>query len=305
MTKESFSILHHGADEYSRNNSREKGSRADVAGNKPPFSSNRRCWFLTIFVLLLFIVSLALLIISFQNIFRMKREQKRLNEKVIKYNLLVKKLQDAIEKDRGNVYGKLSDFESNMADLIKNSSHFKNSTQMTVEQSQKEIADLLMKSIGAWTALQSTCANTTGSSGSSDSPCGAKWLALNDSCYYFVLKPMDWFSSKKFCANYKATLVVINSEEEQEFITEQHNSKLFWIGLSDTEEEGNYKWEDGTNFTTTTTFWRTGQPDDYNDNEDCIALDTEKGTWNDAPCNDKYFFICENTTLLLDDINMQ
>ncbi|XP_028678923.2 hepatic lectin-like [Erpetoichthys calabaricus] len=218
---------------------------------------------------------------------------------------LVKKLQDAIEKDRGNVFSKLSDYESNIADLIKNSSHFKNSTQMTVEQSQKEITDLLKKSIEAWAALQTTCANTTESSGSSDSPCDANWLAVNESCYYFVLKPKDWYSSKKFCANRKATLVVINGEEEQEFITKQHSSKYFWIGLSDTEEEGEFKWEDGTNFTTTTTFWRTGQPDDYNDNEDCIARDTEKGTWNDVPCNSKYFFICEKTSLLLDDINMQ
>ncbi|XP_051776680.1 asialoglycoprotein receptor 1-like [Erpetoichthys calabaricus] len=136
-------------------------------------------------------------------------------------------------------------------------------------------------------------------------PCGTNWLAFKENCYYFVLERKDWYSSKEFCANHKATLVVINSEEEQDFITEQHNSEFFWIGLSDTEEEGEFKWEDGTNFTTTTTFWRADQPDNFLDNEDCISRDPNEGTWNDVPCSYNYFFICERTTLLLDDIKMQ
>ena len=66
---------------------------------------------------------------------------------------------------------------------------------------------------------------------------------------------------------------------------------LFILGLSDKKEEGNFSWADGTTLDLSLKNWHFNQPDDYNENEDCV--ETDRGKWNDHVCENKYGFICE------------
>ncbi|KAI1887286.1 hypothetical protein AGOR_G00188680 [Albula goreensis] len=121
-------------------------------------------------------------------------------------------------------------------------------------------------------------------------PCPQDWLRLRSRCYYVSSEEKTWSASRQHCRERGADLVIINNEEEQTFFTSFRN---IWIGLTDSEEEGTWKWVDGT--AVTTRYWRSGQPDDYN-NEDCVAIQPEKSilqSWNDFSCALKTHWVCE------------
>ncbi|XP_034156883.1 C-type lectin domain family 4 member M [Pangasianodon hypophthalmus] len=126
---------------------------------------------------------------------------------------------------------------------------------------------------------------------------------LRDSCkgcfyfkssfYYMSKEQKGWEESRQDCSSRGADLVIINSREEQEFIGQQLGSTVAWIGLSDRDREGEWKWVDGTPLTTK--YWRPGEPNN-SDDEDCAEIyysDSNKAVWNDNKCSEKRHWICE------------
>ncbi|KAI4879781.1 hypothetical protein NFI96_008382, partial [Prochilodus magdalenae] len=75
------------------------------------------------------------------------------------------------------------------------------------------------------------------------------WMKFGSS-YDYISKSQSksWSEARKDCRERGADLVIINSREEQEFIKE--HKKSVWIGLSDAETEGAWKWVDGSPLTT-------------------------------------------------------
>ena len=67
-----------------------------------------------------------------------------------------------------------------------------------------------------------------------------------------------------------------------------------WIGGNDIDEEGTWKWTDGSPFEFR--FWHSGQPDNYGGIEDCMhawGIELERGeTWNDGICSESLTFLC-------------
>ncbi|XP_066435713.1 collectin-12 isoform X1 [Eleutherodactylus coqui] len=127
------------------------------------------------------------------------------------------------------------------------------------------------------------------------SGCPYEWRNFTDKCYYFSSGKDIYDDAKLFCEEKGATLVIIESKEEQQFMRKQINGKgNFWIGLTDTEEENVWKWLDGT--IPTFTNWKAGQPDNWTPEmgpgEDCAGL-IYTGLWNDFHCQDFNNFICE------------
>ncbi|KAK7891338.1 hypothetical protein WMY93_023301 [Mugilogobius chulae] len=71
------------------------------------------------------------------------------------------------------------------------------------------------------------------------------WVYFKGSMY---LKPdtwQNWHESRKYCQQRGADLIIINNVQEQEFATERFG-RLIWIGLSDLEQEGVWRWVDGS-----------------------------------------------------------
>ncbi|XP_048870179.1 CD209 antigen-like protein B [Brienomyrus brachyistius] len=130
--------------------------------------------------------------------------------------------------------------------------------------------------------------------------CPWDWRRFKCSCYYISTEEKTWSDSRQACMQSGADLAIINSREEQEFMNSIPGD--FWIGLSDTEREGTWKWVDGTTIPVEKGFWRANppQPDNYEDNEDCVEFSTVYSVpfqrWNDRPCEDNIKWICESAT---------
>ncbi|KAK0138871.1 Macrophage mannose receptor 1 [Merluccius polli] len=118
------------------------------------------------------------------------------------------------------------------------------------------------------------------------------WMYFNHSLYFISTTGRNWTASRDDCLERDADLVVINSTAEQEFVTRLGG--IFWIGLSDRDPEGTWKWVDGTNMTSSS--WGEGQPDDEYGAEDCVEVRGDG--WNDAQCDHLNYCICEVAVLL-------
>ncbi|KAG7313948.1 hypothetical protein KOW79_022444 [Hemibagrus wyckioides] len=113
---------------------------------------------------------------------------------------------------------------------------------------------------------------------------------FNSSFYVMSNESKSWEESRKDCMDKGADLLIINSKEEQEFIGKQLVNHETWIGLSDREKEGDWKWVDGTPLTTK--FWNQWEPNNAGD-EDCVTVHASSSTWNDSQCSKKFPWICE------------
>lgn len=88
--------------------------------------------------------------------------------------------------------------------------------------------------------------------------------------------------------------MIINDRGEQEFICTF--KMFFWIGLTDRETKGTWKWVDGT--LTTTGFWSPGEPNGaaIDSTEDCAEVNGNNNpekNWNDLRCSKRRHWICE------------
>ncbi|XP_076874539.1 CD209 antigen-like protein C [Brachyhypopomus gauderio] len=125
--------------------------------------------------------------------------------------------------------------------------------------------------------------------------CRQGWRYFNSSMYYISTEKKNWNESRQDCRERGADLVIINSRQEQEFIRQTLGSIYAWIGLTDVETEGTWKWVDGTGLTTG--YWDTKEPNSFAGDEDCV-ITGQLGSdsvlkWADCPCNDRFIWICE------------
>ncbi|KAJ8361898.1 hypothetical protein AAFF_G00414080 [Aldrovandia affinis] len=130
-------------------------------------------------------------------------------------------------------------------------------------------------------------------------PCPEGWEQRNSTCYYFSIERKSWNASRIDCLKQGADLVIIESEEEQDFISKHTIGGGYWIGLSDSETEGTWLWVDGTPLQKDKAFWKRGQPNDYYGAEDCAFTVPGLNKWAAGPCDWIMKSICKTDALLL------
>lgn len=96
--------------------------------------------------------------------------------------------------------------------------------------------------------------------------------------YYCSLAPATWPAAKLACELQGGHLAIIETQEENEFLADLLTLQSAWIGLSDSQSEGWFKWVNGQipNYTN----WYQGQPNNYGNNQDYVEM-LDDGQWND------------------------
>ena len=113
-------------------------------------------------------------------------------------------------------------------------------------------------------------------------------------------KPMSWNDAKLYCETQEyenSHLVEIYDSAQQRFLKEMllqfDNSLVWWIGLTDSEVEGIWKWDYSGDIATYYS-WDMNEPDGGGI-ENCVSLWSKEYAWRDIPCSwdDKYYPICQ------------
>lgn len=114
----------------------------------------------------------------------------------------------------------------------------------------------------------------------------------NGHYYKLYESASTWKKAKSLCESLGGHLVTITSEGEQNFVYNNiAGNRYAWIGATDEAKEGSWKWITGE--TWSYTHWASGQPDNYNGNED-YACFWGNANWNDFAVSDTCeFYVCE------------
>uniref|UniRef100_A0A3B5L568 C-type lectin domain-containing protein n=1 Tax=Xiphophorus couchianus TaxID=32473 RepID=A0A3B5L568_9TELE len=74
--------------------------------------------------------------------------------------------------------------------------------------------------------------------------CQTGWIFFSESCYFISDVSLTWDQSRAFCQLKSADLIVINNQQEQEFIYYNINTNTdYWLGLRN--NGSNWVWIDG------------------------------------------------------------
>ena len=123
-----------------------------------------------------------------------------------------------------------------------------------------------------------------------------------------VRRPRTRWNAEQYCIDYfngYGHLATIGSEGENFAVSADWcypDDDPCWIGLSRpdaaiTDASGPWQWTDGIPYQYTN--WRSGEPNNANDNEHCVVIqphfqsDGDGGKWLDVPCDNEYRFVCE------------
>ena len=121
---------------------------------------------------------------------------------------------------------------------------------------------------------------------------------LDDHCYYWSASEQSWQISESLCKSMNGHLAAVTNSEIHNFLMKKATNALktsFWIGGTDQDREGTWKWTDGSKWEFTK--WA-DQPEQQPSNgsyQNCLQIkhtNHAKNGWNDHWCSYNYRFIC-------------
>ena len=111
---------------------------------------------------------------------------------------------------------------------------------------------------------------------------------LNGSVYELYNFTADWETVRQWCELQGGHLVTVTSAEEEAVVEEltQSVTSHCWLGASDAENEGEWKWVTGEEFSYSD--WYDDEPNNSCSNENYLVINCGASAWNDTLCNSPY-----------------
>ncbi|MFM7200126.1 MAG: CotH kinase family protein, partial [Myxococcota bacterium] len=117
-------------------------------------------------------------------------------------------------------------------------------------------------------------------------------LELESGYYELCTVERTWQEAQGYCEKLGLSLLSLSSGDEERLLAEaalSYGQGSVWLGANDLEEEGVWRWADGS--PVLYTHWGAGEPNNSGE-EDCAELVTT-GYWNDLPCSVGRASVCE------------
>merc|ERR1711953_1275463 len=135
----------------------------------------------------------------------------------------------------------------------------------------------------------------SGNNRCANSGCGNDWEAYDGHCYYWSNNTKTWDEAEAFCQEENGQLASITSNAINQYVVEGMNSRGLsntWMGGTDIDEEGTWKWRDGSPFKFT--FWHSGEPNNSGGNQHCMNQwkHGQGIKWDDRRCSSSLTFLC-------------
>uniref|UniRef100_A0A8C9WB58 C-type lectin domain-containing protein n=1 Tax=Scleropages formosus TaxID=113540 RepID=A0A8C9WB58_SCLFO len=126
--------------------------------------------------------------------------------------------------------------------------------------------------------------------------CPHGWKNFNSKCYYISKHRYNtWTQSKDYCTAHRAHLVIIDDEDEKNFIN-KHVTTDYWIGLYREARMSAWTWVDNTPLGENR-FWQKGQPGNlYYYSKECVI--SNAAGWKKESCYSDSFWVCETEALI-------
>ncbi len=130
-------------------------------------------------------------------------------------------------------------------------------------------------------------------------PLDCEWdKSFEDRLYLFCWSPMQtWTDASTICESQLMRMVRIDSSAEQDYVWAWFQPDHAWLGGTDVESYGTWKWQDGEVFWDGTPKlyedWGDTEPNNMSGNAHCLILDGIANYWNDYECPVARPFACE------------
>ena len=127
------------------------------------------------------------------------------------------------------------------------------------------------------------------------SPAAVAGVRETDNKIYLLVKEEKRYKEAQlYCHGRGGTLSMPKDETANNLIASYINqaglTRVF-IGINDLEKEGNFVYSDRSPMQTFNK-WRSGEPNNAYDEEDCVEM-VASGGWNDVACHITMYFVCE------------
>nr|XP_003224134.1 PREDICTED: mannose-binding protein C [Anolis carolinensis]XP_008114002.1 PREDICTED: mannose-binding protein C [Anolis carolinensis] len=118
-------------------------------------------------------------------------------------------------------------------------------------------------------------------------------VSVGDKIFVSTGQQDTFFKGRDLCASAGGKLASPKNEPENRVLAEmvkKNSPKHAFLGINDIQTEGIFVDLNGAPVRYTN--WKSGEPNDYNNNEDCVVV-LENQLWNDLNCEHKSPIFCE------------